>query len=149
MAEDTGPRQIKLNYVPDCDAFVIEVADVQIRVDIPREEWSNFLEWLRAGWKAGPYRTLEVLWSPRMRANVLVITVNPQYRGVCCLLALPPEGWAAMISDLERSGQQLSSDYVEPYLRLLAMGLSKREAAERLESAKDSRTSAVLWRGPL
>ncbi len=149
MAEDTGPRQLKLNYVPDCDAFVMEVTDIQMRVDIPRKEWSNFLEWLRSGWEAGPYCGLEVLWSPRMHANVLVITVNPQFRGICCLLALPPEGWDDMVSDLERSGQQLSSEYVEPYQRLLAMGLSKREAAQRLECAKNPWASEPIWRGPL
>ena len=149
MVENTEPREIRLNYVPGKEAYALEVSDVQMRIEVPDEEWSAFLDWLGGGWQRGSYGLVEVVWSPHMNANVLLVTVDQSNRGVCCLFALPPDDWETMIDNLRQTAEQLRSTSVQTLQRYKSIGMVNDEIVPESDRVKNPFALKAIWRGPL
>ena len=149
MVEQTEPREIRLNYVPSKEAYALEVSDVQMRIEVPDEEWSAFLDWLGGGWQRGSYGLVEVVWSPHMNANVLLVTVDQRNRGVCCLFALPPDDWETMIDNLRQTAEQLRPASVQTLQRYKAIGMGNEEIVPGSDRVKNPFALKAIWRGPL
>ena len=132
MSELDGRKEILVCYVPDRNAFGLMVPDIQMRIDIPLAGWEEFLHWLRTDWPNRPFGSFDVVHSPRLDANLLLFTVRPEARMVCCLLAVPPEAWQQMVANLQLEGEELRRDQIEPFHRLIQQGLSTEAAIERM-----------------
>ena len=147
MAELNEPIEIKLGYAPENDAFALAVPDINMRIDLPQAGLPDFLDWLRGGWRNGPFGSFDVVWSPRLNAMLLLFSVNPKARVACILFGLTPEAWDRLITDLDRRADELRRDFIEPFQRLLEQGLSKEEATMQLERANPFGLQA-MWRAP-
>ena len=149
MVEHTEPREIRLNYVSGREAYALEVSDVQMRIEVPVDEWSSFLDWLGGGWQRGSYGLVEVVWSPHMNANVLLVTVDQSNRGVCCLFALPPDDWEAMIDNLRQTAEQVRHSATQTMDRYEAVGMVNHDSAQSLDRPQNPFALEAMWRGPL
>ena len=116
-----------------------------MRIDLPQAGWQDFVNWLRGGWQSGPFGSFEVVRSPRLNANVLLFTVDPQARAMHALIALPEDSWDQMVTDMQWRGEELRQNHIEPFHQLLAEGGSKEAAIERLNRANPFGME-ILWR---
>ena len=149
MVEHTEPREIRLNYVAGKEAYALEVSDVQMRIEVPDEEWTAFLDWLGGGWQRGSYGLVEVVWSPHMNANVLLVTVDQGNRGVCCLFALPPDDWQTMIDNLRETAEQLRTASTQTVQGYKAVGMVNQDLGSGSKRAQNPFAFEAIWRGPL
>ena len=147
MPEADGRVEIRVGYAPDLNAYSLVLPDMRMRIDIPLAGWEEFLNWLRTEWPNRPFRSFEVVYSPRLDANLLLFTVQPEARMVCCLWALPPEAWPQLVADLTQRGEELRRDHIEPFHQFIQQGLSKEAAIERMNRGNPF-DMETLWRAP-
>lgn len=145
MPEPDGCFKIQLGYAPDRNAYTFMVLDIRMCIDIPLAGWEEFVNWLRSDWTKGPFGRFDVVYSPRLNANVLLFNVKPEARMVCCLLALSPEAWEQMVGNLQQGGEELLRDHIEPFHQFLQQGLSKEAAMERMARGNPF-DMETLWR---
>ena len=149
MAQSDGRIEFGLGYIPDHDAFALVVPGINMRVDLPQTGWQDFLNWLRGGWQSESFGSFEVVRSPRLSANVLQFTVNPQARAMHSLITVAEDSWDQMVTNMQRRGEELRRDYIEPFHQLLAEGVSKEAAIERLNRTNPNPFGMeILWRAP-
>ena len=144
MPQSDGRVEFRLRYVPDRDAFTLEVPGIKMRIEIPQSGWQDFLNWLRGGWQSQAFGSFEVVWSPRLSANVLQFTVNHQARAVHSLITLAGDSWDQIVTDMQRRGEELRRIYLE-YPPSLVEGVGNEAAIARLNRANPL-SMEILWR---
>ena len=145
MPKSDGRIELRLGYLLDHNSLALVVPGSDMRIDLPQTGWQDILNWLRGGWQSEPFGSFEVVRSTQYSANVLVFTVNQQAPAVHYLITLAEDSWDQMVTDMERSGEELRLKYIEPFHQLLAEGVSQEAAIERLNRANPFGMK-ILWR---